>query len=399
MPYSSQKSMKKTGSSSQKRVLFVATVDFHFKKFHLPTLKWFQDQGWEVHVAAYGNMKLPYVDVQHSILVDRSPFRTKNFKGYQQLKAIIDKFQFKLIHCHTPMGGVLTRLAARKARIRGTKVLYTAHGFHFCKGAPKKNWLIYYPIEKMLARFTDALITINEEDYRLANDKKFKAGQILKVNGVGVDTSFFKPVSEKEKRFLRTSFGFQPEVVLLFYAAEFNENKNQQLLIRALGQIKESGPNANLLLAGSGNLMDLCQKISRELGIEERVHFLGYQENVLPYLQLSDIAVASSLREGLPVNIMEAMACELPIVASDNRGHRELVVDRKNGYLINPQDEQQFSLKLLDLIQFKTLREKMGTENKKLITKYSSDQIQMELAAIYSSFILEKEQVKEWAYQ
>ncbi len=398
MPFNPVQAKNGQRNASKRRVLFCATVDFHFKKFHLPTLKWFQETGWEVHVAAFGHDPLPHVDVQYDIMIDRSPFRTKNIKGYQELKAIIENNEFQLIHCHTPMGGVLTRLAARQARKQGTKVLYTAHGFHFCKGSPMKNWLIYYPIEKWLARYTDGLITINEEDFNLARNRKFRSKQILKVNGVGVDTTIFKPISNKEKLFLRSSFGFDPEDVLLFYAAEFNANKNQKLIIEALGHIRDEVPNVQLLFAGSGQLMEACQDLASELGLSKQVHFLGYQDDVLPYLHLSDIAVASSLREGLPVNIMEAMACGLPIVATDNRGHRELVVNEENGYLIENRDPKHMALKMLDLILEKETRKQMGEVSRALMKKFSLDQIRMDLKRIYLDFTSEAKDETEGQY-
>ena len=157
------------------------------------------------------------------------------------------------------MGGVLARLAARTARKNGTKVIYTAHGFHFCKGAPLANWLLYYPIEKTLAHFTDCLITINTEDYQLAK-RHFKAEKIEHVHGVGVNTDKFKPVGEEQRKQLRKQYGYKEDDFLLFYAAEFNQNKNQQLLIEALALIKEEVPNARLLLAGKGPLLEECQE-------------------------------------------------------------------------------------------------------------------------------------------
>ena len=181
----------------QKRILFCATVDYHFSSFHLPYMKWFKDQGWEVHVAAAGKMDLPFTDQKFDIPIVRSPFNRNNIKAYDQLKKIIDQNDYKMIHCHTPMGGVLARLAARQARKMGTKIIYTAHGFHFCKGAPLANWLLYYPIEKTLSRLTDCLITINTEDYQLAK-KKFKAEKIEHVHGVGVNTEVFKPVGKNK---------------------------------------------------------------------------------------------------------------------------------------------------------------------------------------------------------
>src|SRR5690606_10354189 len=185
------------------KILFCATVDYHFKAFHLPYLQWFAAQSWEVHVAAKGDMDLPYVDRKFDIPLQRSPFRRANVAAYRSLKKIIEKERYDIIHCHTPMGGVIARLAARHARKNGTKVIYTAHGFHFCKGAPLLNWLLYYPMEKALARLTDCLITINEEDYALAVRNKFGAARIEHVHGVGVSMDEFRPASSLENQYLR----------------------------------------------------------------------------------------------------------------------------------------------------------------------------------------------------
>jgi len=191
-----------------KRILFCATIDEHFTSFHLPYLKWFKEQGWEVHVAAAGYLEIPYVDKKYHIPIERSPFKTKNIKAFKELKEIINLNDYDIIHCHTPMGGVLTRLAAKKARENGTKVVYTAHGFHFCKGAPFINWFIYYPIEKTLAYITDCLLTINEEDFTLAKNQ-FKAKQIVHVHGVGVDTERFAPILEFHKLVLRAEYHYE----------------------------------------------------------------------------------------------------------------------------------------------------------------------------------------------
>src|SRR5690625_3803855 len=157
------------------RILFCATVDYHFKAFHLPYMKWFKDQGWIVDVAAAGTIQLPFSDHRYNIPIQRSPLKKSNFDAYKQLKTIIDQNNYSIIHCHTPLGGLLTRLAARRARKNGVKIIYTAHGFHFCKGVPLINWLIFYPIERNLSRFTDSLITINQEDYQLATKHRFPA--------------------------------------------------------------------------------------------------------------------------------------------------------------------------------------------------------------------------------
>lgn len=183
-----------------KKVLFTATVDSHILQFHIPYLKMFKEKGYEVHVATNGTEAIPYCDVKHVVSFARSPIKTSNLKAIIQLRKIINENNFEIVHCHTPMGSVVTRIAAKKAKKRGTRVIYTAHGFHFFKGAPMVNWLVFYPVEKYLSKYTDCLITINQEDYELAKRKFKKCKQIELVHGVGVDKSKFDfEMSEREK--------------------------------------------------------------------------------------------------------------------------------------------------------------------------------------------------------
>ncbi|WP_261302569.1 glycosyltransferase family 4 protein [Paenibacillus andongensis] len=382
-----------------KKVLLCATVDYHFKAFHVPYMKWFKEQGWEVHVAANGNMDLPYVDAKFNVPIQRSPFHRTNIKAYTELKSMIDENKYDIIHCHTPVGGVLARLAARHARRNGTKVIYTAHGFHFCQGAPVLNWLVYYPLEKFLSYFTDCLITINEEDYQLAVNRRFGASRIEYVHGVGVNTERFKPVQESDKRELKQGIGYQPDDILLFYAAEFNTNKNQQLLLRALASVKDDVPNVKLLLAGEGHLKKQCQELAKEIGIADQVDFLGFRNDIDRLLPMCDIAVASSLREGLPVNIMEAMACGLPIIASENRGHRELVHSDQNGWITAPNDQAAMAEKIKLLAHNKQLRVKQGMLGREMVErKYATQQVLNEKSTIYSLYMGEKVEGM-WAIQ
>ncbi|RDW20401.1 glycosyltransferase family 4 protein [Oceanobacillus chungangensis] len=381
------------------KILFCATVDYHFKAFHLPYMKWFKEQGWEVDVAASGNMDLPFTDNKYHIDIQRSPFHQSNIHAYKQLKRIIDQNDYSIIHCHTPLGGVLARLAARQVRKKGTKVIYTAHGFHFCKGAPLLNWLTYYPIEKYLSRYTDSLITINEEDYQLAKKHRFKAGMIEHVHGVGVDTEKFKPIDETNKAEIKKSLGYQADDFLLFYAAEFNKNKNQQLLLRVMALIKDEMPNAKLLLAGEGPLIESCRKLTRDLGISHMVDFLGFRKDIDQLLPMCDVAVGSSHREGLPVNIMEAMACGLPVVAVDNRGHRELVSNNSNGWIIPNLDVVEFAYKVMQLSKREDIGNKFGVNGRNIvIEKYSVDKILQENKRIYQSFTGNQEE-SIWAVQ
>ncbi|MEH7224595.1 glycosyltransferase family 4 protein [Bacillus sp. JJ1566] len=385
--------------NAKKKVLFVATVDYHFKSFHLPYLKWFKEQGWEVHIAAHGNLELPFVSKKYNIPIQRSPFSFKNIGALKELKTIIDENNYGIIHCHTPMGGVLGRLAARQARKNGTKVIYTAHGFHFCKGAPLLNWLLYYPIEKLLASNTDCLITINSEDYKLAKRHKFKAGSIDHVYGVGVDLEKFRPVDRIRKNVLRRVGDFNTNNFIMFYAAEFNKNKNQQFLIKALARIKDEVPNAKLLLAGEGVLLEECRQLAAKLGLLDNVEFLGLRDDIEILLKLSDVAVASSLREGLPVNVMEAMACGLPIVATENRGHRELIVTNENGWMVSHTDLDGFATKIIELANNEYMRNRLGKLSRSLMEdKYGVDIVLDQKIGIYRRY-MQAEGERKWAAQ
>ena len=369
------------------KVLFTATVDSHILSFHLPYLKLLSEKGYEVHVASNGNTKIPHADKKFNIPFERNPFNIRNYKAYKKLKYIIQSNNYKLIHCHTPVGSVITRLAAMKSRKKGTKVIYTAHGFHFYKGAPLKNWLIYYPIEKVLSKYTDCLITINSEDYKTAINKKFSAKSIKKVNGVGVDLSLFYPVDLQEKMDLRKKHNFNEDDFILIYPAELNKNKNQMLLIKVIALLKRKIPNIKLILAGTGKLTDYYKKKVKEMELEKHIIFTGYRKDIDEFLKFSDISVASSIREGLPVNIIESMACGLPVVATKNRGHRELIKNEKNGFIIDLNNVEDFANKVIELFENESIRDEMRNYNLKHVNKYSVNKVIDEMKKIYSSCI------------
>jgi len=237
-----------------KKALFVATVDIHIKSFHLPYLKLLKEMGYEVHVATNGDEQFPNCVKKYQICVERSPFKLRNIKAIKQLKKIINKEKYDMIHCHTPMGAVVTRIAAKQARKKyKTRVIYTAHGFHFYKGAPIKNWLIFYPIEKILATHTDDLITINKEDYNLAKSK-FKT-KVHYVPGVGIDESKFDfEMTPKEIQELRKSLGLKKDDFVIIYPAELSFRKNQEWLIKTLEKLIKKNKEIHLLLPGKDSL-------------------------------------------------------------------------------------------------------------------------------------------------
>lgn len=372
-----------------KKVLFVATVvKKHINAFHIPYLKLFKEMGYETHVCARNDfdnkedLEIPYCDIYYDLPFERSPYKLENIDVFKQLKKIIDNNYYEIIHCHTPMGSVLARLAARDARKKGTKVLYTAHGFHFFKGAPKINWLIYYPIEKWLSRYTDCLITINNEDFEIAK-KNFKTKQIELVNGVGIDTHRFTPQSLEKKLKLREEYGYSEKDFLLISVAELNYNKQQDLLINVVYLLKNKIPNLKLLLVGDGELKEHYSLQVSELGLGENVEFLGYRKDVANLLALSDIAVSSSRREGLPLNVMEAMATGLPLVVTNCRGNRDLVKDGINGYVVGIHDVVAFSDKIEELYNSTHLRSRFSSASLDMIRSYSLDQVITDMKNIY----------------
>ncbi|MCT6681341.1 glycosyltransferase family 4 protein [Bacillus velezensis] len=374
-----------------KKVLFCATVDYHFKAFHLPYFQWFQDMGWEVHVAAGGNMNLPFVDEKFSIPIRRSPFHPENLSVYRRLKWLIQDNGYDMIHCHTPVGGVLARLAARQARQKGTKVLYTAHGFHFCDGAPLKNWLLYYPIEKFLSSYTDCLITINEEDYERAKQMKKTDCSAKKIHGIGVNTDRFRPVSREESERLREKHGFGAGEFILVYPAELNGNKNQGLLIETAALLKNRIPELKLVFAGEGAMEEPYRKKAESLGVSDMVRFYGFCRDIHELIQLADLSVASSIREGLGMNLLEGMAAEKPAVAADNRGHREIIEDGVNGFLVPAGDSAAFADRIEKLYRSPGLRKAMGQEGRRTAECFSETRTVKEMAHIYAGYMDKKE--------
>lgn len=370
----------------KRKILFCATIDEHFKFFHLPYMQWLQENGWEVHIASKGKMSIPYSDRKYTLPIERSPLKWSNLKAYRELKKIINENKYDIVHCHTPMGGILGRLAARKARKSGTKVLYTAHGFHFCKDAPLINWIVYYPLEKWLAHYCDCLITVSKEDYELAVRHGFKAGRIEHIYGIGVNTERFTPVSSEEKNRLRQKNGYDPGQFILFYAAELNKNKNQELLIKAIYQCIDKIPSIKLILAGIGPLEEEYRKLCQELGLSGIVDFLGYRNDIDELINLSDVVTASSLREGLPINILEAIACDVPIIAVDNRGHRELVLKYEKGCLVSGKEENQMADAIINMFKSLHIRSSIRGNREEILKEYSITNVLSKMSSIYEFY-------------
>ncbi|MEK3966618.1 glycosyltransferase family 4 protein [Paenibacillus sp. FSL H7-0323] len=373
----------------KKKIAFCATVDYHIKAFHLPYLKWFKDEGWEVHVIANGDLTLPYVDEKFNVCIQRSPLKTDNLKAYRELKKIMNENEYNLIHCHTPMGGVLTRLAARKNRKKGAKVIYTAHGFHFYKGAPYKNWFLYYPIEKWLSKYTDCLITINEEDYNIAK-LKFYAKDIKHVHGVGVDLNKFSLIDKSEKQLLRSQYGYSEKNYILIYPGELSNRKNQAMLIEVVELLKYKIPNLKLLLPGKKTLGRFLENSAINRGVTDLIEFMGFRNDIKELVSLSDVAVSSSLQEGLAVNLMEAMASGKVVITTNCRGGADLVENNVNGFVVAINDSKAMANKILELYENDKLRFEMGLKGREKISVFSLDKVLSEMAEIYKNIEGEK---------
>ena len=327
------------------KILYCSTVRSHIGQFHVPVINALKAAGHEVHAAYHDNsadkpgLDLSMLDEVFEVPFERNPYSLQNIKACKILKKIIDEGNYDIIHCHTPVGGVITRIAARDARKRGTKVFYTAHGFHFYKGAPKKFWAMFYPVEKALAKETDVLITINQEDYELAK-KHFKAGKIVKINGVGVDLSKFHVATEEEKRAAREALGLKPEQFVILCAADLSCRKNQPMIFRAMARIMDECPNLIVLMPGQPILKEEYEKLCAELGITDMVQLMGYRRDIDKLLAACDCVISSSRQEGLPMNLIEAAASGRYIIATDVRGNADVVRQCGFGTLVKLNDDE-----------------------------------------------------------
>lgn len=371
---------------SNMKILLVATVQSHICQFHKPLIAMLHERGCEVHVAARDNLaeknglRLDFVERIFDVPFRRSPFSPGNIAACRQLGRIIRDGGYDVIHCNTPVGGVMTRFAARAARKRGTKVFYTAHGFHFYRGAPLKNWLIWYPVEKLMCRYTDKLITINQEDYQLARER-FPV-EVCHIHGVGVSTARYHLHSAEEKEQLRKNEGLSARDFVVLCTGELNKNKDQKTLIDAALICKNEIPELKILLAGNGPMRDELQALITAGHAEDFVRLLGYRTDLERVVPAADVIVSCSHREGLGLNVIEGMLCGKPVIATENRGHRELVSDGETGYLIPVGDSAALAEKLVDIYERKN-SEALGRAGYKKAKPYTVENVRRELGRFY----------------
>lgn len=371
-----------------KKVLFVASVMEHIKAFHEPYIQWFKSQGCEVHVVAKNEkgFEIDGADRIIDIPFVRSPYSLKNIAVYKSIKNLIETERYDIMHCHTPMASVVARLAARKYRKQGLKIIYTAHGFHFFKGGPLLGWILYYPIESLLAYYTDAIITINHEDYQTAIHN-FKCDHIFIVPGIGVNTDKVVETNPETKRRIRQKLGYSDDDFILFYAAEFIPRKNHRFIIETIPQLKKIIPQLKVLLAGRGdNLQQMAQLVDK-LGVENEVDLLGYRTDVSSLVAMSDVGISSSRQEGLPIGVAEDLFAGIPVVVTAERGHKEMVVDGVNGYLFDQEDRTTFIDCINKLYRDADMRIQMGHNAKVMVQPFSIGNALRAHVEIYKRFI------------
>lgn len=310
----------------------------------------------------------------HDIPFTRSPISKDNIVAYNHLKKLVTESDYDVVHCHTPNAATITRLACKDLRKKGLKVFYTAHGFHFYQGAPKKNWLFFYAVEWTCAHWTDVLITINHEDYALAK-QKMKAKQIEYVPGVGINLSNFGDVGVN-REVKRNDLGIPADAKLLLSVGELNTNKNHETVIRAISRMD----NVYYVIAGKGGLDNYLQKIIEELSIGNRVRLLGFRTDVRELYYAADALIFPSYREGLSVALMEAMASSLPVACSKIRGNTDLI-DENGGRLFDPYSINSCR----DAIETLLVRDltAIGKYNREKVKKFSTETVLGRLNKIY----------------
>jgi glycosyltransferase EpsD len=374
------------GKYSLHKVIFVS-VTANFVKFNLPFIQWFKQQGWQVDYAAPDDEDVLDCDTHYIINMVRSPFSLQNIKAIGKLRAILIKEQYSIIHCHTNIGAMVARFAARNLRKKtGLKVIYTLHGAYFFKKAPLFNWLIYYPIEKYLSHFTDCLILINQEDYDNAV-KGLKVPLIYKINSVGLNISNFSPLAISDKNILRKKLGYNDNEFILLYIAEFVNRKNHIYLLKQIPVIKKAIPHLKVIFAGKGILLEQCKKMANSLEIVEVIDFLGYRNDINLLCQISDIHVSVSKMEGLSMNNIEAMACGLPIVCSKIRGHTDAVINERNGFLFELRNPTVMVNSIIKLYKNEKLRYEIAQNNIEDVKNFSLNNSILKMANIYKQFM------------
>ena len=370
-----------------KSILYITNISNGVSSFSVTAVEAAKRLGYEFHLAGnfsgtpdekiLNDEKTYGVNI-HQIDLTRSPYSSKNITAYKQLVKLINEEGIEYIHCNTPVGGLLGRLAGKKCKVK--KVIYQAHGFHFYKGAPLKNWLIYYPIERWLAHYTDALITINKEDYERAPVFRLRNnGKVYYVPGVGIDLSQYE-LPENTRGIKRNELGLKETDVALISMGDLIDRKNYPVAIEAVA--KANNPSLQYFICGKGPEEDKLKKMAEDLGVKEQIHFLGFRTDIKELLKAADIFLFTSKQEGLARSLMEAMASGLPCVASKIRGNTDLIENTECGYLCSGVDEYTKAIDFL--ANNRNICITFGKYNLEKIKEFNIDKVIYTLSELYS---------------
>ncbi|MGV2998972.1 glycosyltransferase family 4 protein [Streptococcus suis] len=367
------------------KILYITTISNTLNAFLVPHIDELKKAGHTVDIACKLEQPLSQELKNNTreffeLQFNRSLIKNNFFGLVRQVRQLVRQEEYDIVHTHTPIASAVVRLACRG--LENAKVFYTAHGFHFLKGGLLLNWLLYYPIEKILSRYTDTLITINYEDYAIAK-KNFKMKNIFLLNGVGIDTERFHPINDEEKRKLKRTLGFDENKKYLIFVGELNANKNQAVLIEMMAQLSKKRRDLVLLLVGYGSHTDMYHQAVKEKHLEASVRLLGYRSDVPDLMKLSEIALSSSKREGLPVNLIEAMATGLPLIVSNCRGNRDLVETGKNGIVLKELTAEDFANAVELVIDDGELYKGMKLSSLERTKEYTIDVVNTRLMSIY----------------
>ena len=368
-----------------KRIL-VTSTDLMMIQFLVPHVMNLSEHGFDVEIACSDvGGRIPeireklkdYVKIIHIVRLVRSPASSQNIKGYQDMRKVIEKGHYDIIWTNEPVMGVVTRLAATKARKNGTKVIYMVHGFHFYKGAPKLNWMVYYPIEKYMSQFCDEIVTINKEDYRRA--KKMHALSVRYIHGIGVDTKRLQ--KSKEQSDIRKELELKKDDFLVLSVGELNANKNHKVIIQALARLNDS--SIHYLICGKGDLLNELQELAKKNHMDKNVHFLGYRNDVMDICSQADLFAFPSYREGLGLAALEAMYAALPLITSNIRGPVDFMENGKTGYICSPDDSGAFAAAIKKMKKHASLRMQMGENNKRIVNRYCLENVKKEVLKLF----------------
>lgn len=373
------------------KILFISNISNRISTFvtasisaaHSLNIDFYQTANWQSSTENEISANEQKYDIKiKSIPISRSPFAITNLTAYKELVKFINQEKIDYIHCNTPVGGLLGRLVGKKCNVK--KVIYQAHGFHFYKGAPLLNWLLYYPVEKWLARYTDALITINQEDYVLAKRKmKLRnGGEVYYVPGVGIDTSQYTVDTDIRKN-KRAELGLNADDIALISMGDLIERKNYSVAICAVSEAKND--RLHYFICGEGSEESSLRSLAEQVNVARQIHFLGFRADIKELLAASDIFFFTSKQEGLARSMMEAMASGLPCVASKIRGNTDLLETGEGGFLCDSHNALEFAEKLNLLTTNVELREKMGRTNLMTIQKFSTETVIKEIQNIYAT--------------